>query len=61
MTAGDAKATILAQLQAGDHDLLVIGSRRRGTVRATLLGSLGYALLVRSSVPVLIARHPAPA
>lgn len=56
---GRAETAILAEIEAGGHDLLVLGSRGRGALRATLLGSLGYAMLRRCGVPVLIARPPA--
>jgi nucleotide-binding universal stress UspA family protein len=56
---GQVEPAILAQIRTGDHDLLVIGSRGRGTVRATLLGSVGYAMLRRCAIPVLITRPPA--
>jgi nucleotide-binding universal stress UspA family protein len=57
---GQVEPAILAEIETGSHDLLVIGSRGRGTVRATLLGSVGYAMLRRATIPVLIARPPAP-
>ena len=49
---------IVDKLEAGGHDLIVLGSRGRGPVRATLLGSDGRAVLERSPVPVLVVRPP---
>ncbi|MDX6606851.1 MAG: hypothetical protein QOD14_1391 [Solirubrobacterales bacterium] len=42
---------------AGDHDLMILGSRGRGPIRAALLGSLGRDMLRLSPLPVLIV-HP---
>jgi nucleotide-binding universal stress UspA family protein len=46
---------LLQQARAGDHDLMILGSGRRGTIRAALLGSLGRDMLRLSPLPVLIA------
>jgi nucleotide-binding universal stress UspA family protein len=47
---------ILEQAERGEHDLIVLGSRGRGPLRATLLGSVGRRVLDHSAVPVLIVR-----
>ena len=54
---------LLAQLGERGHDLIVMGSRGRGAVRAALLGSVSHYVLNHSRVPVLIVhaeRAPAP-
>jgi nucleotide-binding universal stress UspA family protein len=56
---GQVVPALLDEAGRGGHHLLVLGSRGRGTVRATLLGSIGYAMLRRSPIPVLVARSPA--
>jgi nucleotide-binding universal stress UspA family protein len=47
------------QAANGDHDLMILGSRGRGPVRAALLGSLGRDMIRLSPLPVLIARDGA--
>lgn len=44
---------------ATDHDaeLLVIGSRGRGTVRAALLGSTSHSLVADAPCPVVVVQH----
>lgn len=53
---GQAARAILDQVAEGGHDLVVLGSRGRGTVRSAVLGSTGHAVLDHSPVPVLILR-----
>jgi nucleotide-binding universal stress UspA family protein len=48
------RSALLRQLKDGHHDLVVMGSRGRGAVRATLLGSVSHYVLHHSPVPVLI-------
>ena len=40
-----------------DAELLVIGSRGRGTVRAALLGSTSHSLVADAPCPVVVVQH----
>jgi nucleotide-binding universal stress UspA family protein len=48
------RAALISQIGDGVHDLVVMGSRGRGAVRAALLGSTSHHVLHHSPVPVLI-------
>jgi nucleotide-binding universal stress UspA family protein len=51
---GRAGQQILEQQQNGQHDLVVMGSRGRGSVRSLLLGSVSHEVLNASRDAVLI-------
>jgi nucleotide-binding universal stress UspA family protein len=42
-----------------DADLVVVGCRRRGRIRAGLLGSTSYAVTAHAACPVVVVRGPA--
>ena len=52
--AGDHGAELLKRAGAANHDLIVMGSRGRGTVRSAFLGSVSHFVLNHTTVPVLI-------
>ena len=47
---------LIAQLKAGCFDLVVLGTRGRGALRASLLGSVSHYALHHAEVPILIVR-----
>jgi nucleotide-binding universal stress UspA family protein len=49
---------LIRQVEEGHHDLVVMGGRGRGAVRAALLGSVSHYVLNHSPVPVLIVHAP---
>ena len=50
---GHAAEEIVAQLEEGGHDLLVMGSRGRGRLASEVLGSVSAAVHFHAHVPVL--------
>ena len=60
LTDQPIRRALIDQIKAGHHDLVVMGSRGRGTVRSTLLGSVSHYVLHHSSAPVLIVHVEEP-
>jgi nucleotide-binding universal stress UspA family protein len=56
ITQEPIRNALMQEIRRGRHDLVVMGSRGRGAVRATLLGSVSHYILNHSPVPVLIIR-----
>ncbi len=54
LTEQPIRLALIRQIKEGHHDLVVMGSRGRGAVRAALLGSASHYVLHHSPVPVLI-------
>ena len=54
LTDHPIRAALIDQIKRGRHDLIVMGSRGRGAVRATLLGSVSHYVLNHSPIPALI-------
>jgi nucleotide-binding universal stress UspA family protein len=57
------RTALIEQINRGRHDLIAMGSRGRGAVRAALLGSISHYVLNHSPIPVLIFHahtHPTP-
>ncbi len=48
------RGVLMERLRRGEYDLLVMGSRGRGALSASVLGSVSHFALNHSTVPVLI-------
>ena len=52
------REVLMQRLRRGEYDLLVMGSRGRGAISASLGGSVSHYALNHSPVPVLIVHAP---
>ena len=57
VSSGEPAAAICAAAEQLDADLVVVGSRGRGSVSAALLGSVSRDIVTRASRPVLVVKH----
>ena len=60
LTRAPVRDALDEQVETGRFDLLVMGSRGRGAVRSTLLGSVSHHLLNHTTIPMLIVHAEAP-
>jgi len=54
LTHEPIRDALMARIRSGQHDLLVMGSRGRGALTASLLGSVSHYALNHSHIPVLV-------
>jgi nucleotide-binding universal stress UspA family protein len=54
LTETPIRPALIEAIERGHHDLIVMGSRGRGAVSATLLGSVSHYVLNHSPIPALI-------
>jgi nucleotide-binding universal stress UspA family protein len=56
LTDEPIRPALIEQIKRGGHDLIAMGSRGRGAMRAALLGSVSHYVLHHTAIPVLIVR-----
>jgi nucleotide-binding universal stress UspA family protein len=61
ITHDPIRKALMRQVLDGCHDLLVMGSRGRGAVSASLLGSVSHFVLNHCRIPVLIVHEESEA
>ena len=54
LTERPIRVALIEQIRRGPHDLIAMGSRGRGGVRAALIGSVSHYVLNHSPIPALI-------
>jgi nucleotide-binding universal stress UspA family protein len=54
LTREPIREALMARIRSGEHDLVVMGSRGRRALSASILGSVSHYALNHSGVPVLI-------
>jgi nucleotide-binding universal stress UspA family protein len=54
LTHEPVRSALLERIRDAGHDLVIMGSRGRGALRSSLLGSVSHDMLHHSPVPVLI-------
>ena len=54
LTDEPIRPALIEQIKRGGHDLIAMGSRGRGAMRAAILGSVSHYILNHSPIPVLI-------
>jgi nucleotide-binding universal stress UspA family protein len=57
LTREPIRSALVHRLASGEYDLLVMGSRGRGALSSTLLGSVSHFALNHSPVPVLVVHE----
>jgi nucleotide-binding universal stress UspA family protein len=57
LTREPIRQALMDRLRSGEYDLLVVGSRGRGALSASLLGSVSHYALNHSPIPVLIVHE----
>lgn len=58
LTHEPIRAALMHRIQTANDDLLVMGSRGRGALSASLLGSVSHYALNHSPIPVLVVHAP---
>ena len=59
LAEGDPAKQIIRQLEHGDYDLVVLGSRGLGSVKSVLMGGVSRQVLERVETPTLVIRADA--